>query len=735
MNKSHILALLLAVSAPALSACATAGSQISAEAAAAHQAAQAEVARLTAQANQDPLLKPWTGPHGGVSPWDQARVELLAPALELGLALQEAEVQVIATNPAAPTFDNTIAAMQDAGRHIDRATTIFGVMTDNVSTPAVQEVEAEWSPRITAAYNAITFNRALFQRIDTLYQTRATLGLTAEQLRLLERTRDQFVRAGAAATPEQQARLGAINEELSSKFADFGRRLLADENTAIYITNRRDLAGLPPNIVAALAAAAAERGRPGEWAVVNTRSSVDPFLTFSTNRALRQRVWTAFKNRGDNGDANDTNGIIAEILALRAERAQILGFPTHAHLRMADTMAGTPERAQDLMMRVWPAAVARVHEEVRDMRAIANRQRANITIEPWDYNFYAEQVRRDRYNLDQNEVREYFELNNMVNGAFYMANQLYGLSFREITGTVPVFEENVRVFEVTDRDGSFQGLFYLDNFARAGKRSGAWMNTYRSHENFMGSEITPIASNNNNFVRGAPGEPILISLDDAQTLFHEFGHAIHYLVSTVNYPGLATTPRDYVEYPSQVHEHWVLSRPILDQFARHYRTNEPMPQALVDRINNASTFNQGYATVEYLSSALVDMSLHNRPEAITDVDAFERETLASLGMPREMAMRHRLPQFGHLFSSDAYSAGYYSYLWSEVMDADTWEMFEQTGNVFDPTVAAGMRNIILAPGNTTDRAEAYRQFRGRDPDVNALLRTRGFPTGESSEQR
>lgn len=735
MNKSHILALLLAVSAPALSACATAGSQISAEAAAAHQAAQAEVARLTAQANQDPLLKPWTGPHGGVPPWDQARVELLAPALELGLALQEAEVQVIATNPAAPTFDNTIAAMQDAGRHIDRATTIFGVMTDNVSTPAVQEVEAEWSPRITAAYNAITFNRALFQRIDTLYQTRATLGLTAEQLRLLERTRDQFVRAGAAATPEQQARLGAINEELSSKFADFGRRLLADENAAIYITNRRDLAGLPPNIVAALAAAAAERGRPGEWAVVNTRSSVDPFLTFSTNRALRQRVWTAFKNRGDNGDANDTNGIIAEILALRAERAQILGFPTHAHLRMADTMAGTPERAQDLMMRVWPAAVARVHEEVRDMQAIANRQRANITIEPWDYNFYAEQVRRDRYNLDQNEVREYFELNNMVSGAFYMANQLYGLSFREITGTVPVFEENVRVFEVTDRDGSFQGLFYLDNFARAGKRSGAWMNTYRSHENFMGSEITPIASNNNNFVRGAPGEPILISLDDAQTLFHEFGHAIHYLVSTVNYPGLATTPRDYVEYPSQVHEHWVLSRPILDQFARHYRTNEPMPQALVDRINNASTFNQGYATVEYLSSALVDMSLHNRPEAITDVDAFERETLASLGMPREMAMRHRLPQFGHLFSSDAYSAGYYSYLWSEVMDADTWEMFEQTGNVFDPTVAAGMRNIILAPGNTTDRAEAYRQFRGRDPDVNALLRTRGFPTGESSEQR
>ena len=728
--RKQILAVCLAASAPMLAACATTGTETAARFGdtAAYQAAQADVARLTEQANQNPLLRPWTGPHGGVPPWDQARAELVPPALELGIALQEAEVQAIANNPAPPTFDNTLGAMQNAGRHLDRATTIFGVMTDNVSNEAIQNVEAEWSPRLTAAYNRITFNRALFQRIDHLFQNRANLGLSAEQLRLLERTHNQFVRAGAAATPEQQARLGAINEELSTKFADFGRRLLADENTAIFIANRRDLAGLPQNIVDALARAAAERGRPGQWAVVNTRSSVDPFLTFSTNRALRQQVWTAFKNRGDNGDANDTNAVIADILRLRAERAQILGFPTHAHLRMADTMAGTPERAQELMMRVWPAAVARVHEEVADMQAIANRQGARITIEPWDYNFYAEQVRRDRYNLDQNEVREYFVLDNMIEGAFYMANQLYGLSFREITGTVPVFEPSVRVFEVTDRDGSYQGLFYFDAFARPGKRSGAWANGYQGHETFTGATITPITSNNNNFVRGGDG-PILISLDDAETLFHEFGHALHGLLSEVNYPGLAGTPRDYVEYPSQVHEHWVLSRPILDRFARHYRTNQPMPQALVDRINNASTFNQGYATVEYLSSALVDMALHNRAEAITDVDAFERETLAALNMPRELAMRHRLPQFGHLFSSDSYSAGYYSYLWSETMDADTWEMFEASGNVFDPTAAAGMRNIILAPGNTTDRAEAYRQFRGRDPDVNALLRTRGFPTG------
>jgi peptidyl-dipeptidase Dcp len=731
MKKAHILAALMTASTPILASCASTGGFTAAATATEHRAAEAEVDRLTAEANQNVLLAPWTGPYGGVPPWDHADPELIPAALGLGIALQEAEVQAISTNPATPTFANTIDAMQNAGRHLDRATTIFGVMTDNVSNEAIQTLEADWSPRLTAAYNAITFNRPLFARIDYLFERRANLNLSAEQLRLLERTHDQFVRAGAGANPEQQARLGAINEELSTKFADFGRRLLADENTAIFIAREADLAGLPENMRAAFAAAATERGHEGQWAIVNTRSSVDPFLTFSANRALREQVWLAFKNRGDNGDANDTNAVITDILRLRAERAQILGFPTHAHLRMADTMAQDPERAQELMMRVWPAAVARVHEEVRDMQAIADRRHDGITIEPWDYLYYAELVRRDRYNLDQNELRPYFELNHMIEASQYMAHELYGLSFREITGTVPVFEPSVRVWEVTDRDGSFVGLFYGDYFARAGKRSGAWMNTYRIYETFTGETFRPIASNNNNFVAGADGEPVLISLDDAETLFHEFGHAIHYLVSRADYPGLANTPRDYVEYPSQVHEHWVLTRPILDRFARHYQTGEPMPQELVDRVHNAATFNQGYQTVEYLSSALVDMALHNRPDAVTDVDAFERQTLEAIGMPREIAMRHRLPQFGHLFSSDSYSAGYYSYLWSEVMDADTWEMYEESGNVFDPETARRMREIILAPGNSTDRAEAYREFRGRDPDVNALLRVRGFPTGEA----
>ena len=694
--------------------------------AAAYQTAQSEVARLTAQASQNPLTAPWSGPNGGVPPFDRADAAAMAAALQLAVDLEAAEIAAIAADTAPATFDNTYAALDNSGRALDRVGTLYGVMTGSLSSPAVQALDAEWSPRLAAARNAITFNRALFQRLDDVYQRRASLSLRSDQLRVVERVHAQFVRAGAAASPEQQQRLGQINQELAAKFAEFNHRLLADENTAIFITRAADLAGLPQNVRDAMAAAATERDHQGQWAVVNTRSSVDPFLTFSANRPLRQQVWTTFKSRGDNANANNTTEIVRDIVRLRAERAHILGFATHANYRMDDTMAHEPQRAMDLMMRVWGPAVQRVHEEVRDMQAIADREHAHITIEPWDYLYYAEKVRRARYNLDQNELRPYFELNNMIAASFYMAEQLYGLHFEEITGQVPVFHPDVRVWRVTGPDGAFVGLFYGDYFARAGKRSGAWTSGYRGYEDFTGQVSTPITSNNNNFVHGAPGQPVLISLDDARTLFHEFGHAIHGLLAHVHYPTLQGTPRDYVEYPSQVHEHWVLTRPILDRFARHYQTHQPMPQALVDRIHNSETFNQGYETVEYLSSAIVDMKLHLVADGNIDPDAFERQALAEIGMPREIAMRHRLAQFGHLFSSDAYSAGYYSYLWSEVMDADTWEMFEASGNVFDPTIAAGMRNIILSEGNSSDRAEAYRRFRGRDPDVEALLRVRGF---------
>jgi peptidyl-dipeptidase Dcp len=478
----------------------------------------------------------------------------------------------------------------------------------------------------------------------------------------------------------------------------------------------------------AVKAAAVERKLPDAWVVVNTRSSVDPFLGSSTRRDLREKVWKAFKDRGDNGGANDTNALVANIVGLRQARAKLLGFPTHAHWRMVNTMAVDPAKADALMKRVWPAAVARVRQEVADMQQLARKTVKTLTIEPWDYLFYAEKVRQQKYALDQDALKPYFELNNMIAASFYMAEQLYGLAFKEISGTVPVFHPDVRVWEVSDKaTGAYRGLFYGDYFARAGKRSGAWASGYQGRETFTGATRTPITSNNNNFVKGAPGEPVLISLDDAQTLFHEFGHALHGLLSEVHYPGLAGTPRDFVEYPSQVHEMWVLTRPILDKFGRHYKTGQPMPQALIQKVEASRRFNQGYATVEYLSSALVDMALHTTTGPI-DADAFERDTLAALGAPREVVMRHRLPQFLHLFSSDAYSAGYYSYLWSEVMDADTRQAFAEAKDVFDPATAARLRQFILAPGNSTDRLEAYRSFRGRDPDVKALLEKRGFPT-------
>ena len=694
----------------------------------AHAAARAEVARLTTEADKNPLLAAWTGPYGGVPPWDKIKSDRFPAAFATGVALRAAEVDVIANNPEPPTFANTYAALDDAGRHLDRAETLFSVMTTSLNEKDVQAVDREWSPKLTAATDAIIFNPKLFARMDAVYQARTSAGLTAEQQRLVEEVYDRFVRAGAKLTPEQKKQMGRINQELSVLFSDFSNRVLDDENTWVVLEAKQDLDGLPESLVAAYKAAADERKLAGKWVVVNTRSSVDPFLTFSKRRDLREKVWKAFKNRGDNGGKTDTNELIVKIVGLRAERAALLGYPSHAHWRMANTMAKDPAKADELMLRVWPAAVARVKQEVADMQKIAKREGAKITIEPWDYLYYAEKVRKQKYALDQDQLKPYFELNNMIAGSFFMAEKLYDLSFTEITGKVPVFHPDVRVWEVKDKStGKYRGLFYGDYFARANKRSGAWASGYQGHETFTGKEITPITSNNNNFVRGAPGEPVLISLDDAETLFHEFGHALHGLLSEVNYPSLAGTPRDFVEYPSQVHEMWVMSKPILEKYALHYKTKKPMPKALIKKVFASEQFNQGYGTVEYLTSAILDMKMHMMKDKLTDPKAFERDTLAAIGAPKEIALRHRLPQFLHLFSSDSYSAGYYSYLWSEVMDADTREAFVEAKDVFHPATAKKLRDYILAPGNSTDRSEAYRQFRGRDPDVKALMRKRGFP--------
>lgn len=699
--------------------------------------ARQEVARLQAIADQDPMLAAWTGPYGGVPPWDQVSPDKFPKAFETGLALMLAEVDVIAENPDAPTFDNTFVPLEDSGRAEGRAEVLWGVETNNLADDKVQAVDAEWSPKIAAAYDKVTFNDKLFARIKTIYDARDSANLTDEQKRVVELTYDRFVRAGSQLSADDKAKVGKINEELAAAFTDFGNKVLAEEDTWIVIDNEKDLAGLSDSTKAALKAAAEERKLgDGKWAVVNTRSSVDPFLTESANRDLREKVWKAFKMRGDNGNANDTHAVISKITKLRAERAKILGFPSHAAWRMSDTMAKDPQKAMDLMMKVWPAAVARVHEEVADMQKIANKEKAKITIEPWDYLYYSEKVRKAKYDLNQDDLKPYFELENMIQGAFYMAEQLYGITFTEISGTVPVFTEGVRVWEVKDKaTGKHVALFYGDYFARKGKRSGAWMTDYRSHETFTGTVRTPIGSNNNNFVKGAAGTPVLITLDDAQTLFHEFGHAIHSFVSEVNYPSLGNTPRDFVEFPSQVHEWWVLQKPILDKFARHYKTGKPMPAALLKKVEASKKFNQGYATVEYLSSGILDMKLHMLSEGVDDIAKFETDTLAEIGNPKEVGMRHRLTQFNHLFTSDAYSAGYYSYLWSDVMAADANEAFAETGNPFDPDTAAKFKKYILAPGNTTDRADGYREFRGRDPDVDALLAKRGFPTGKKAAKK
>ncbi|KQM76740.1 peptidase M3 [Sphingomonas sp. Leaf22] len=693
----------------------------------ANGAAMPQTPTAAAAIDATPLTAKWGGPYQGVPPWDKVTPAMFPAAFPVAMAEMRREIHAIRDDKRPATFRTVIEPLQLAGEMMDRVGSMWGVYTSNLTTKEVQAIDREWSPKLSAFNDELFLDPKLFARIKAAYDSRAKQNLNPQQLRLLERTYRSFVRRGSLLTDAQRQQVSGLNQHLSVAYNDFSQKVLADEETWIVVDDARQLAGLPDSFVASLKAAADERGLAGKWAIVNTRSSVAPVLTYATDRALREKVWRAFTMRGDNGGANDTKATIATILKLRQERAKLLGFRNHAYLRMDDTMAGTPANAKALMMRVWPAAVARVREEVADMQALAVKDDATITIAPWDYRFYAEKVRKAKYDLDESEVKPYLQLDNILAGAFYAAGRLYDLKFTENTGQIPVFEKNVRTFVVTDaRTGKNVGVFYFDAFARSGKRSGAWATRYRGQQK-LGGETNVLASNNNNFVKGAAGQPTLISLDDATTLFHEFGHAIHSLLQDVTYPGLAGTPRDFVEYPSQVNENWLLTRDVLDHYAKHYQTGQPMPQALVDKIEKSSTFNQGFSTVEYLSSAIVDMALHDRETPVTDPAAFERDTLAQIGMPKEIVMRHRLPQFNHLFSSDAYSAGYYSYLWSETMDADTWAAFEATGNVWDKATADRFRKTLLSTGNETDRKEAYRAFRGRDPDVTALFKRRGFP--------
>ncbi len=672
------------------------------------------------------LTEPWSGPYGGVPPFDRVKIPDLEPALEEAMAKGLEAMDAIAANPAPPDFENTIAAMERAGALMSRVRPVYDVWASNMSTPEFQAVERVVEPKLSAYRDKIQQNPALFARVEAIWQSPEKEKLTPEQQRLVWDIYTEFVRAGAKLTSAEKDRIAAINQRLAVLYTQFSNNLLHDEETYALFLTKDQLAGLPPSLVASAAEAAKERGQDGKYAITNTRSSMEPFLTYSTERPLREKVWRTYYSRGDNGDKFDNNATISEILKLRAERAKLQGYTTYAAWSIEKQVAKTPEAAMDLMMKVWPAAIARVKEEVADMQAIAGKEGEGIRIEPWDYRFYAEKVRKAKYDLDSNEVKEYLQLERLREAMFQAANRLYGFEFAPVSD-VPVFHPDVRVWEVK-RAGKHVGLWYFDPYARPGKRSGAWMTAYRDQQRLNG-DITTIVSNNSNFVKGAPGEPVLISWDDAETLFHEFGHAIHGLASNVTYPSLSGTSvaRDFVEMPSQINEHWLATPEILNEFARHYKTNEAMPASLLKKIEEASKFNQGFATTEYLASALVDMKLHTLKDAsAVDPGKFERETLASLNMPKELPMRHRTPQFAHIFSGEGYAAGYYSYLWADALTADAWEAFLEGKGPWDPVVAKRFYDDILSKGNSVDPSDAYRRFRGRDVDTNALMRDRGF---------
>lgn len=675
------------------------------------------------------LLQEWTGPYGGVPAFDKMTVEAVKPALERGMSISLQEIDTIANNPAAPTFENTIVAMERSGEALNRAFTYYGIYSSNLSSPEFREVQKEMAPKLSEYSSKISQNQPLFERIKAVYEDAQKNPLEDDQQRLVKLIYDQFKMNGAELDEAKKERYAEINKELSQLYTQFSNNVLADEEGYVTYLSKDQLSGLSEQLIKAYAKAAADRGKEGQYAITNTRSSMDPFLTYSDARDLREKVWRTYYSRGDNGDEHDNNQVIEEILRLRKERVGLLGYDNYAEWRLQDRMAKTPENAMELMNAVWPAAIARVAEEVEDMQAVANAQGDNITIKPWDYRYYAEKVRKQKYDLDSDEVKAYLQLDKLREAMFFVAGELFNYNFSPVpAGEVPVFHEDVKVWEVKDKNsGEHIGLWYLDPFARPGKRSGAWATTYRNHTTFDGKE-TVLGSNNSNFVKPAPGEPVLVSWDDATTFFHEFGHALHYFSSNVRYPTLNGGVRDYIEFQSQLLEHWLSTDQVIEQFLVHYKTGEPMPKELVEKIKKAGTFNQGFGTTEYLASALMDMKLHLANPDSLDVDSFEKETLSALNMPEEMVMRHRTPQFSHVFSGEGYATAYYGYMWADVLTADAAEAFaEAPGGFYDKELAEKLVKYLFAPRNAVDPSEAYRQFRGRDAQIDALMRDRGFP--------
>jgi peptidyl-dipeptidase Dcp len=686
----------------------------------------AETPENTAPADVNPLLVAWQTPHQ-TPPFSEIRPEHFLPAFEQAFVDHAAEIAAITHDPAAPDFANTITALERSGKLLDRVAAVFYDLVSAHSNPEILEIDKEVSLRMARHWNPILMNAVLFGRIALLHDNRKSLDLTGEQIRLLERTYTRFHRAGAGLSEEAKQRMAEINERLAHLGTSFSHHLLGDEQEWFLELGEDDREGLSETFIAAAKAAAEERGLAGKAIVTLSRSAVEPFLQSSVRRDLREKVFKAFTARGDNGNANDNNAIILEVLALREESAKLLGFPTFAAFRLEDSMAKTPEAVRGLLERVWKPARARALADRDEMQALIAKEGGNFSLAAWDWRYYAEKLRQAKANFDDAAIKPYLTLDNMIAAAFDCASRLFGISFTERTD-IPVWHPDVRVSEVKDAQGRHKALFYGDYFARPSKRSGAWMTSLRDQQKLDG-EVAPLVINVCNFAKGADGLPSLLSPDDARTLFHEFGHGLHGMLSNVTYPSLSGTSvfTDFVELPSQLYEHWQEQPEVLQRFARHYQTGEPLPEDLLQRFLAARKFNQGFATVEFVSSALIDLEFHTQPAAsVGDVRAFERAEMEKIGMPEEIALRHRPQQFGHVFSGGHYAAGYYSYMWSEVMDADAFGAFEEAGNIFDSAVAKRLHDDIYSTGGSVDPEAAYIAFRGREPEADALLRRRGL---------
>ncbi len=676
------------------------------------------------------ILAEWTGPYQGVPAFNKMKVEMLKPAIMKGMEQHLKEIDSIAGNAEAPTFENTIIPFEKSGAALDRAFTYYGVFSSNLSSPEFREIQKELSPKISEYSSKISQNEQLFQRIKAVYEQSQEKALDSAEQRTIDLIYKDFEMDGANLSEEDKKRYAEINKELSELYTQFSNNVLADEEGYVTYIDSTQLSGLPESYIKSAASAASERDHQGEFAITNTRSSMDPFLTYSDERELREKVWRTYYSRGNNGDNHDNNQVIKKILELRDERVALLGYDNYAQWRLQDRMAKTPKQAMELMEAVWPAALGRVEEEIKDMQELANKEGKDIIIQAWDYRYYMEKVRKEKYDLDSEEIKQYLQLDNLKKAIFYVAGELFNFDFTPVdTSLVPVFHPDVSVYEVNDKtNGEVVGLWYLDPYARPGKRSGAWATTYRSKDELSGNKPV-LASNNSNFVKPAKGEPTLVSWDDAETFFHEFGHALHFLSAKIKYPKLNSGVRDYTEFQSQLLERWLSTDAVIDQFLRHYETGEPMPEALVKKIKKAATFNQGFGTTEFLASALMDMKYHTTdPSKINDVQEFEKQQLDELGLPEEIPMRHRSTQFSHIFSGEGYAAGYYGYLWADVLTADAAEAFaEAPDGFYDKETAHKLVKYLFAPRNAMDPAEAYKKFRGRNANIDALMRDRGFP--------